>query len=69
MSRSSKTHAGHLISTMRGVAGLSRAELAKKAGVGRTTIYRIETTGKCHLQTFEKVKRVLLNILPELERT
>lgn len=56
-----KDHPGRLIRQLRVSADMSRAELAKRAGIGRSTIYRIEETGRCNLITYDKVKRVLLN--------
>jgi len=56
-----REHPGRLIRQLRISANMSRAELAKKAGIGRSTIYRIEGTGRCNLVTYDKVKRVLLN--------
>ena len=47
------------LATLRRKAGFSQEELAKRSGVGRTTIYRLEQGANAHFYTIEKLAKAL----------
>jgi transcriptional regulator with XRE-family HTH domain len=47
------------LAALRRQAGLSQEELAKRSGVGRTTIYRLEQGANAHFYTIEKLAKAL----------
>lgn len=47
------------LATLRRRAGFSQEELARRAGVGKTTIYRLEQGANAHFYTIEKLARAL----------
>jgi len=49
----------HLVSDLRGRAGLSQVELAKKAGVSQPMIARLETGDSGRTPTFDTIFRLL----------
>jgi transcriptional regulator with XRE-family HTH domain len=63
------------LATLRRRAGYSQEELARRAGVGKTTIYRLEQGANAHFYTIEKLARALktsrkrLMSAPEQEST
>ena len=47
------------LATLRRRAGFSQEELARRAGVGKTTIYRLESGANAHFYTIEKLAKAL----------
>jgi transcriptional regulator with XRE-family HTH domain len=47
------------LAALRRKAGFSQEELARRSGVGRTTIYRLEQGANAHFYTIEKLAKAL----------
>ena len=47
------------LAALRRQAGFSQDELARRSGVGRTTIYRLEQGANAHFYTIEKLAKAL----------